>query len=174
MREIYYAVLKNSDYKTIIMTSIAETIVSGKAEFINGNFVLKNMVGLNSYEKQILTKIRLNESSRFHFSDYHKWAESLIKECLNKKYLTCFLSMWIWPTNYFKKIIKENMTLFNKNIIKYIETKNIDYLKEIDINFQNIQLPEHKRSIIHKDADMEMLKEVIKKGYHVGMYRAHF
>jgi hypothetical protein len=173
MREIYYAVFKNVDYKTLIMASVAEAIKSQKATFINDKLMLKEKADLNSYEKQILARIKLNSLSKFHYSDYHKWAISLINECFEKKYLTRFLFIWTKPTNYFRKIIEENLQTFNQNIIKYIDTKNLEHLKRINEHFNHIQLPQHHTPNEFEDTDMKMLCEVLSKGYEVGLFNTN-
>lgn len=164
MREIYYAIYKNVDYKTMVMVSIAEAIVSGSAKFANCNLKLGNQIGLNSFERQILNKICLNKISRFHISDYRKWIDFLIKECVRKKYIHKVILLGVKPTKYFKTQLEKKKNKFNLYIVKYIDSQDITYLQQIDKSLKNILLPDFKKTIKDRDIMAEMMAEASRNG----------
>jgi hypothetical protein len=167
MREIYYAIYKNSDYKTMVMVSLAEAINSRRGQFENDRFILEDEIGLNLFEKQLLTRICLNGESHFHISDYHKWIAFLIKDCFSKEYLRKSLFLGPIPTEHFKTQLEDNRNQFSANIIEYIDSRDISHILKIDASLKRVILPEFRQLIQTKDVMDEMMTEVMNKGYWV-------
>ncbi|MFH1062747.1 MAG: hypothetical protein V1747_07695 [Candidatus Omnitrophota bacterium] len=165
MREIYYAIYKNADYKTMVMVSLAEAIISKRGRFNKDKFILSDEIGLNRFEKQILSKICLNNFCYFHISDYTKWIDYLIQECIKNKYFKKLLVLGPKPTKYFKTELKKNLKNFNEDIIAYIDSREINLLMKINKSISQIKLPEFRQLIKKKDIMAEMMAEVMDKGY---------
>ena len=152
----------------MVMTSLAEAIVTERGTFIHNKFMLKNEIGLNRYEKQILRKLIIGDKSRFHLSDYHKWISHLMKECLAERYLKKSLIMGTKPTKSFKKLLTTKLTGFNPSIVSYIETKNIGFLQKIDKDLRKVLLPDFRRTENALPDLADIAAEVIAKGYFGG------
>ncbi len=151
MREIYYAIYKNSQYDIILFTLIAEVINFKKAKFINNKLVLEKRKSFNKYERQLFKKIYINRTSNFHLSDYHKWVDAMKNDCFEKGYFSKLL-FFNFKTKYFKTQIKQTLLNngFNQSIIDFINTGNIEYLLKIDKNFKKIFLPKFVTQLSNK------------------------
>lgn len=142
MREIFYAIYKNSTYEVLIFTSLAEVVLSKKGKFLKGKIVLQKDYEVNSCEKQILKNIYLNKISTFNLSDYTKWAKYLLNYCIKSGYVSenCFGKFKI--TKLFKGEIEKNLKIgFCKEIVNFIDSSSINDLRNIVKNISEIVLP---------------------------------
>ncbi len=163
MRELYYAISKKSSYNILIYTSIAEAILKDRAKFINGRLILKNGIGFFPPEKQILTKILLNKRSKFHFPDVFKWLELLTSDCLSQKYYLKIFGFHI-KTRKFRQSIKKNLNSgFNKSIVEFIDSEDLNYLSEISEYIEKIILPVYKEklTVIDRQAKFKEAWDII-------------
>ena len=163
MREIYYAIYKKSSFKVMVFTSLAEAILLKKASITKDKLLINKASGINFFEKQILRDICINKASVFHLSDYYKWCDFLIKDCVNRGYIK---KSWLFgykKTDLFKEEIQRNLKKgFNQDIRRFIETKNTGCLKNIIKNIDSILIPEFpqkKAYGIYRDR-LEILEEV--------------
>jgi len=168
MRELYYAIYQKSNFEILIFTSLAEAILKGKGSFHNNRFILKNNSLLPNFEKQILRKICMNQKSKIRMSDIVKWKENLLNECIEKKYLLKVLGYY-FKKSKFKNDIKLNLIdSFDKSIISFIESGEIEYLDPIYPGLELIKIPDFKKFVRYKD-QLQSVEEVVRKGYFAGL-----
>lgn len=161
MRELYYAIYKNADYKVIIYTSIAEAIFYRDAKFLNEKFILKNETGLFPREKQILSKIYTHRISHFHFTDLFAWFESLLNDCLTQKYLIRILGFHLRTPKFRKDIRKSMNSIFNRDIINFIEDGDLKHLDKISKEISQVNLPTYHEKETYIDSQ-ERVDEAIQ------------
>ena len=85
LREIHYVLYKNLPHQMLLFTCLAESLYYKYAVINNKKLKLVKNANLNTFEKQILTKIIFNGESSFHVSDYFKWLEYLKEDCLKRQ-----------------------------------------------------------------------------------------
>ncbi len=144
MRELYYAFYKNSSYQVLILTSLAEAIYYRGSVFVNKRLQLKEKTNLNEYEIMILEKVRLGKNSKISILDCDKWYNQILNECIQLGYLK---KLWFihFKTAYFKKMINFDLeNCFNKDIVKFINSSNPKFLKDIVKNINKINIPNFK------------------------------
>jgi hypothetical protein len=168
MRELYFAIHQKANFERLIFTCLAEAILKEKGTFHNNRFKLKNNSLLPNFEKQILRKICIDQTSKIHTPDLIKWKEYLLDDCVQKKYLFKFFGYY-FKTPKFKKEIKNNLSDgFNKSIIAFVNTGKIEYLDCIYPKLDSIRIPDFKIFVRYKD-QLESVEEVIRKGYFTGL-----
>ena len=174
MNHLYFALYKNSDYRTIVLTSIAECILNSRGYFSKDKFVLKNSIGLNQYSKQILSKIKLDEVSTFHLSDYHKWIAHLTNQMISSGWLKRHWLIGLRRTKKFSQHIIKIKDQLNQSVVSFINLQDDAKLSEIDGRLRSVNLPIFRNSVVSKKANLDrMMQEVISNGYGIGALPHH-
>lgn len=131
MREILYCIYKDSGYEVLIYTSIAELFLKKQIKFAGDKIKIFDHSQISKFEKKVLKKIDLTKKNNCNNVNIKDWAEYLITDCINKKYLRIGLFQPV-ITRRFKKEVKTFLKNgFNESIINYINHKDINYLSEI-------------------------------------------
>ena len=161
MREVFYCIYKKSNYKVLIYTSIVESILKNRAKFINKRLVINKPNGLYKHEKQILSKIRLDTISTFHFPDVFNWYDSLVHDCLVKKYYRKVFNLYFRSGKFNKQIDKSIKSKFNVNLVDFIRSHDIEYLKPICDDIDRIYLPNFQQKEYFSDS-IKQVNEAIE------------
>jgi hypothetical protein len=142
MRELYYGFYKELSYKDLIYISIAEVILMGIGIFNDNKLHVKNTGFLKKSELKILDKVYLNNNGQLFQSELENWFGDIRDDLIKESYLQkCFFNNYKY-TKIFKTKIKQCINnKFNSTIIKFILSKNIELLKPIINNIENIKIP---------------------------------
>ncbi len=168
MRELYYAIYQKANFETLIFTSLAEAILKRKGKFLKNFFKLNKKSLLPNFEKQILSKICINQKSKIHTPDLLKWKEYLLNDCLDNKYLLKIFGFYFNKSKFKNDINKNLVDGFDKSIISFIESGEIGHLDPIYPDLELIRIPDFRQFVRHKD-QLKSVEEVVRKGYFAGL-----
>jgi polyribonucleotide nucleotidyltransferase len=142
LRNIFYTIYRSSSIEILLNTLLAEAVLENKVrctpknvKAIPGEYLIKS-------EKIVLEKIKFGQKSNIRIKYVVALRDDLLANCLEKKYLKKFPVLGLRKTRKFKKEINKHLhNTFNQNIIKYVDSENIEYLKPIISDIDNIEYP---------------------------------
>jgi hypothetical protein len=149
MRELFLGFFKNLSYKNLIYISLAELISKDMGAFQNNRIKIQRKNYLTKNEINILNKVYLHTNGKLFPSELENWYKEINNKLIEKNYIKNHPFFGCIFTDLFKKDIKiYTKNYFDPNIVKYINSCKIEYLKPIISNIDKIKLP-----IIEKNND---------------------
>jgi polyribonucleotide nucleotidyltransferase len=142
LRNIFYTIYRSSPIEILLNTLLAEAVLGNKVrctpknvKIIPGEYLVKS-------EKIVLEKIKFGQKSNIRIKYVVALRDDLLDDCLENKYLKKFPFLGLRKTRKFKREINEHLNnTFNQNIIKYVDSGDIEYLKPIISDIDNIEYP---------------------------------
>jgi hypothetical protein len=143
MRELYFGLYRKLPYKYLIYIILAEYIYKGEGWFQGNKLNIKKNILIKKSERKILEKINLSNKCKLFPSDLENWLGEIKNEFINNNYLREYFILGYKYTNYFRHNLKMCIkNEFNYDIIEFIKSQEIKYLKPIISNIEDINIPE--------------------------------
>jgi hypothetical protein len=147
LREIFYAIYKSSYIDILLNTLLAETILKGDAKCTNEKVILGQHAHITAVERTVLERIRFERKSKIHAKLWAQLRGELLDECFKRDYIKKSFFFGLRKTKMLEIDILENRDSFNKSIVKYIDTGDVNYIRPIISNIENIEYPSFKTNV---------------------------
>ncbi len=142
MREIYYAIYKNSFSRSLFYTRLTELVLHERCSFVDNKLQLPFTSKLSNEEIAVFDKVYINGVCTFNEDTLNEWRQYLIENCYDLRFVTKkTLFKGFKKTREFKKHIKREKIHYHPALIKYIETKDLYHLDAIDPKIKNVEFP---------------------------------
>jgi hypothetical protein len=142
MRVLFLGVYKNLSYRNLIYISLVELIAKDMAYFKNGKLVIKNKQYLTKTEGHILHKVKLNTQGKVFVYELENWYSEIKNELIELNYIKKYPILGYFFTRLFKKNIKISIKQeLNPNIIEFINSGKIVFLKSIINDIEEVKIP---------------------------------
>ena len=142
MRELYFGFYKNISYKDLLYVSLAELILRDIGCFKKGRLVIHNDHYFTKAEKHILHKVNLHSNGILFFSELENWYREIQNHFIENDYIRKYPLFGYCFTDSYKKDIKYHINhYFDYNIVKFINSCKIEYLKPVINNIEEVLIP---------------------------------
>jgi hypothetical protein len=142
MRELFFGYYKNLSYKNLIYISLAELISKNMGSFQDNRLKIEKKSCFPKSEINILHKVYLHTNGKLFPSELENWYKEIKSELTEKNYLKKYPFLGYTFTGLFKKNVKlHKKNYFDPNIVEFINSCNIECLKPIIKNIEEIKVP---------------------------------
>jgi len=142
LREIYYVIYRSVPINAFLNTLLAEAVLANQVRCTDINVKPITDSNLSDPERTVLDRITFGKRVNIKKKHIMKLSDYYNTLCIKNGYFKKVFLFGIRKTKKFKKKINIHLKeSFNKNIIKYIDTKDAKHLKAIIKNIDLIEYP---------------------------------